>query len=208
MKQFMGGFVVASMVWVGVLCAQSYWNFKLFDFLFASDTEASQSMAELEMGPTVATKKKQKGSKKRGWRKRSRGQRSSKHGQFVSREYDMSEGIKGDVLGGPGSRDLNMAGGGQVDQLSSAEIDQGIGRVFKGIERCLLLLPSDAPAQGKVIFGMKIAKSGHVTKVNLKGPNTMIQGETGACFRRKVKSIKYRPFDGPDMIAHYPIVFE
>ena len=55
---------------------------------------------------------------------------------------------------------------------------------------------------------MHIASSGKVTKVNLKGPNVMIRGETGQCFRRTVKSVRYRSFDGPDMIAHYPIVFE
>ena len=99
-------------------------------------------------------------------------------------------------------------GAGGEDQLSSQEIDQGIGRVFRGIERCLVLAPPGAPTTGKVVFGMHIAPNGQVTKVNLKGPNVMIKGDVGACFRRTVKSIRYRSFDGPDMIAHYPVVFD
>ena len=75
-------------------------------------------------------------------------------------------------------------------------------------ERCLLLLPPDAPAKGRVVFGMHITSSGQVTKVNLKGPKVMIQKETGACLRRVVKSIRFRRFDGPDMVAHYPVVFD
>ena len=123
-----------------------------------------------------------------------------------TRQYDTSEGMVGDALGAS-SRELAMGAGGE-DQLSSRGIDQGIGRVFKGIERCLLALPPDAPAKGKVVFGMHIASSGHVTKVNLKGPKVMIQGEVGACFRRVVKSPRFRSFDGPDMVAHYPVVFD
>ncbi len=101
-----------------------------------------------------------------------------------------------------------MGNAAEEDQLSSAEIDRGIDRVFKGIQRCLVLAPGDAPTTGKVVFGMHIASSGKVTKVNLKGPNVMIRGDVGACFRRTAKSIKYRSFDGPDMVAHYPIVFD
>ena len=61
---------------------------------------------------------------------------------------------------------------------------------------------------GKVVLGMHIAPSGKVTKVGLRGPNPIVQGECGGCIRRAVKSIDYPSFDGPEMVAHYPIVFE
>lgn len=99
-------------------------------------------------------------------------------------------------------------GAGGEDQLSSAEIDAGIDRVFNGIQRCLILVPSQAPAVGKVVVGMKIAPSGAVTSVNLSGPNVIIKDDPGSCIRRTVKSIRYRSFKGPEMLVNYPIVFE
>ena len=63
-------------------------------------------------------------------------------------------------------------------------------------------------ATGKVVLGMHIAPSGRVTRVGLRGPNPIVQGECGGCIRRAVKSIQYPSFDGPEMVAHYPIVFE
>ncbi len=208
MKQFMGGFIVASVLWAGVLVAQSFGMIDLFDPANSRDAEMQADVAEIEISPSDEPRKKRRGKGKWAKRKRARRHKQQATGQPRGTEYDMSEGVKGDVLGTPGSRDLAMDGAEKEDQLSPSEIDKGIDRVFKGIERCLVLLPSDAPAQGKVVLGMEIASSGQVTKVNLKGPNTMIGGQTGACFRRKVKSIRYRSFDGPDMIAHYPIVFE
>ena len=125
-----------------------------------------------------------------------------------SAAHDMGETTVGDDLGSTGNGELDMSSRGGENQLSAARIDRGIDSVFNGIQRCLVLVPSDMPASGKVVLGMHIASSGRVTKVNLKGPGAIIRGESGACIRRVVKTIDYPAFDGPDMIAHYPIVFD
>jgi hypothetical protein len=205
MKMFAFGFAAASLLWIAVVYVQSTGAIRLFgsgaeDVDAGATAEATSMRPPSEMGAKASPKKKRTGKKRRH-------NRSS--GPFLAQEgYDTSEGLAGDPLGAPGARELAMGRAGGEDQLSEAEIDRGIDGVFRGIERCLVLLPPGAPATGKLVVGMHIASSGQVTKVNLKGPNQMIRGEVGACFQRIVKSIRFRRFDGPDMIAHYPIVFD
>jgi hypothetical protein len=203
MKQFFGGVLSASIFWAGLMFVQSRGAFDLFGSgdeddavvdMVARDTDTALS------GQEVSVRK----GKKRPHGKRRRGSRGA---PMQAGRYDTADGVAGDDLGTPEAREVSM-GAGAEDQLSNEEIDRGIDRVFNGIQRCLLLLPPDAPAKGKVVFGMHIASSGQVTKVSLKGPNVMIQGECGACFRRTVKSIRFRSFDGPDMIVHYPVAFD
>lgn len=201
MKQFIAGLLVASLGWGGLLYAQKA---GMVDLLGTKEPEkiAEPSTDDVEQ---IADKdnNKKKRKKRRGKRRRRPGSQGS---PMPMNQYDTTVGVVGDNLD-VGSREVGM-GAGAEDQLSNAEIDQGIGRVFRGIERCLLLLPPDAPATGKIVFGMHIAPSGQVTKVNLKGPKVMIQGEPGSCLRRTVKSIRYRRFDGPAMVAHYPVAFD
>jgi hypothetical protein len=203
MKQFIGGVLSASVFWAGLMFAQSRGAIDLFGSGNEDDAVVDVVARDTDTalwGKEVAERK----SRKRRWGKRRRGSRGA---PMQAGRYDTSDGVAGDDLESPGAREVSM-GAGAEDQLSNAEIDRGIDSVFNGIQRCLLLLPPDAPAQGKVVFGMHIASSGQVTKVSLKGPNVMINGECGACFRRTVKSIRFRSFDGPDMIAHYPVVFD
>ncbi len=203
MKQFFLGLVTASLVWGGLFYLQKA---KIINLLGEDEepvvTDSATDDATLASQDVKDTKA---AGKRRG---RRRGRRAAGSGPLPERSYDMSDGVSGDVLDGPGGKELTMGAGGGEDQLSNKEIDQGIDRVFKGIERCLLTLPPDAPAAGKVVFGMNIANSGQVTKVSLKGPRHMITGETGACFQRTVKSIRFRSFEGPDMVAHYPVTFD
>ena len=202
MKHFLAGIVVASLIWGGLFGAQKAGYIDLLGGNAPTEAvEIATPDAPLE---SEAVKTPKEGKRRRGKRRNRRTSDSPGPGNH----YDTEEGVFGDVLDGPGGKELSMAGAGGEDQLSSQEIDRGIDRVFKGIERCLLALPPDAPAAGKVVFGMNIASSGKVTKVSLKGPKHMISGETGACFQRTVKSIRFRSFDGPDMVAHYPVTFD
>lgn len=203
MKQFLAGIIISSIVWGGLIFAEKEGMMHLF-FEAETLTESKESAPDETKISATEIQETKKGKGRRG-----KGRRKSASGSPMPlNTYDMNEGISGDALDGPGGKELSMGAAGGEDQLSSQEIDQGIDRVFKGIERCLLSLPPDAPAAGKIVFGMNIASSGQVTKVNLKGPNVMISGETGACFRRTVQSIRFRSFDGPDMVAHYPVTFD
>ncbi|MDJ0762453.1 MAG: hypothetical protein QNJ97_05635 [Myxococcota bacterium] len=201
MKQFAAGIVVASVFWLCALYAQSTGIFTLFDSQVVNIPEEQLTSDDSASTLEGDVKKKRRGRHKR----RRRPRRALSDGQ---RSWETGSGLQGDNLGAPGSRDLEMGRAGGEAQLTEGEIDRGIDRVFGGIERCLVLVPSDAPAKGKVVVGMRIASSGQVTRVNLQGPKVIISGEAGACIRRTVKSIRYPAFDGPDMVAHYPITFE
>jgi hypothetical protein len=204
MKQFLGGMAAATLIWGAILFAQVTGAIDLRDMLGLAEDEEIPA----ETGTVVGTATDEPDKKTR---KRRRGKRRGRRrgGSPMPEEtYDLSEGVSGDALGAPGAKELAMGAAGGEDQLSSREIDQGIDRVFRGIERCLVLAPPGAPTTGKLTVGMHIASSGAVTKVNLRGPNVMIKGEVGACFRRIVKTIRFRSFDGPSMVVHYPIVFD
>lgn len=118
------------------------------------------------------------------------------------------EATTGDRLGGPETRDLNAATAGGEEQLRNHEVESGFDRAFPAVRRCLLLVASEDPVRGKLVFGMRISGTGQVTKVNLKGPAAITRGEAGDCMRKAVRKIKYRTFDGPDMLVHYPMTLE
>jgi hypothetical protein len=114
----------------------------------------------------------------------------------------------GDDLGGPEARELNAAQGGGEEQLLGTEIEKGFDGVFPQVKRCLMLAAGDEPVSGKLVFGLRIAGQGGVTRVNLQGPSAITQGESGDCLRKAAKAIRFRSFNGPDMLVHYPITLQ
>jgi len=201
MKQFLLGFLTSSVIFIFLLYAQGHGQIEIFN---QEPEQLVQNVSfdtdQPDTENSTLRKKGRRHSKK--WRKRkNRGQ-----GFDPGPGYEQGEGVTGDDLS-QGSRQMNGAGEAE-QQLTSSQIDNGINRVFNGIQRCLMLMPSDAPSTGKIVIGMNITSGGNVTKVNLKGPKSMIKNECGACIRRQVKSIRFPPFDGPDMIANYPVTFD
>lgn len=186
MSRFLGGFFLASLVWGGVLYAQ------VSGWLGRSRTPPaaeSSSSAEPAQEPRTQSRKHKTRTARR---------RRPRHGVATS----------GDDLGGPQVRRLDAAERGGEGQLRQGEVEAGIDRAFPQIRRCLMLAASEAPATGRLVFGMRIAGSGRVTKVNLRGPAGVTRGEAGTCMRRAARDIRYRVFDGPDMVIHYPITLE
>ena len=202
MKQFILGFAVASFLWLGAFYAQSAGYIDFFGVGKETDTDRVADAPDAGVDGEDSQHDNRKKSKRK--KKRFAGKRKS----LRSAAHDMGETTVGDDLGSTGNGELDMSSSGGEEQLSPARIDRGIDSGINGIQRCRILVPSDVPATGKVVLRMNIASSGRVTKVNLKGPGAIIRGESGACIRRVVKSIEYPAFDGPDMIAHYPIVFD
>lgn len=200
MRQFLLGVLVASVAWAGVLLAQAA---GVIDILGAGGGEA-RIIVDAGVDSEIAEEVEGDEKGKRGGKRRRPGRKRKPGGAA----YAAGDGVAGDEIGGPGSQELSMDVAGGQEQLSPAQIDRGIDTVWNGIQRCLVLVPGDLPATGRVVLGMRIAPSGRVTRVGLKGPNPIVQGEPGACIRRAVKSIEYPSFDGPEMVAHYPIVFE
>jgi hypothetical protein len=94
------------------------------------------------------------------------------------------------------------------EQLRGTEIEKGFDGAFPQIRRCLVLAASDEPAHGKLTFGVRISGQGKVTAVNLSGPSSVAQGESGSCLRKAASSMQFRSFNGPDMLVHYPVTLD
>lgn len=188
MSRFLGGFFLASLLWAGLLYAQ------VTGIISLGPEEEAPAVAAPE--PDQEEDDAQDAPKAR--RKRPARPRRKLAGTATS----------GDELGGPGVRELNAAEGGGEGQLRQSEVEAGFDRAFPQVRRCLMLAASEDPITGRLIFGMRIAGSGQVTKVNLKGPAAITRSEAGDCMRDAVRRIHYRTFDGPDMVVHYPFTLE
>lgn len=190
--RFAAGFIVASVLWAGAFFAHVQ---GLVDFGFEEETVEAAPVA-VDAGVAVD----EANPKDRRKRKRRAG------GGTVARGPG-GEALSGDDLRENDARNIDVAGGGE-EQLAGSEIEAGFDSVFGKVRRCLLLVADDEPVAGKVIFGMRIAGSGSVTAVNLKGPAAITATEAGDCMRSAVRAIRFRSFNGPEMLVHYPLTLE
>jgi hypothetical protein len=198
MKPFLSGFLAALVIGVGLLWAQGHGYLELF----AKEQEPAAIAPAPAPPPSEPAPASREKKGKRG-RRRARAAAAA----AVAKGFEDGDGVAGDDLG-QGARALDGASRGGEEQLSNAQIERGIDRIFGGIERCLVLMPPDAPSSGRVVIGMGIASGGAVTRVNLSGTKAMITGECGACIQRLVRSLRFPPFDGPEMIVRYPVSFD
>ena len=116
--------------------------------------------------------------------------------------------LVGDDLGENDTRNLNVGQNGGEEQLRNTEIEQGFDGIMPQVKRCLILASEDEPATGKLLFGLRISGAGKVTAVNLSGPSSVTRGDSGACLRKAAQGMHFRTFNGPDMVAHFPITLE
>ena len=189
MGRFLAGFVSASLLWGGFLYAytQGFININLEP----TRPDAGDSVDTVEEDEPQSKDLKRKKKRKKGKKRRYKG-----------------ESLEGDDLGGPDTRNLDVAQGGGEEQLLGHEIEQGFDSVFSQIRRCLILVAADEPVTGKLTFGLRISGAGRVTKVNLRGPSAITKTEAGSCLRKAARAIKFRTFNGPDMLVHYPITLD
>lgn len=118
------------------------------------------------------------------------------------------DALSGDDLGDPELRQLNAAQAGGEEQLLGSEIERGFDSVFPQVKRCLMLAAGDEPVSGKLVFGLRISGQTGVTRVNLEGPAAITRSEAGDCLRKAARSIRFRSFNGPDMLVHYPLTLQ
>jgi hypothetical protein len=118
------------------------------------------------------------------------------------------ESSVGDDLGGPEARSLDVNAAGGEEQLLGSEIERGFDSALPSIRRCLILAASDEPVTGKLVFGLRIAGSGRVEKVNLNGPSSVTKSEAGSCLTAAARGISFRSFNGPDMLVSYPLTLQ
>ena len=198
--RFLGGFLVASLLWGGGVAA--YEAGYLDEYLPEEDVEADL-LAERDEpdGEEVVQEDAPRRRRRRG---RPRGGMSA----MEAADYPRGEATTGEDLGSDDPRELSAGESGGEAQLSSAQVESGFDTAFGGIQRCLVLVPSEAPLRGRLTFGLRIAGSGRVTRVNLQGPAAVTSGDSGDCLRTAARRIHFPSFDGPEMIVHYPITLE
>jgi len=197
MSRFWGGFSLACVLWVGGL---AYLHLGLG---YGPPPPEPIVAAEPEVEP-VEEEPEEEARPRRRRRRRGRARaRAARRG-----ETPTGNATSGDDLGENDMRTVDMGGSGGEQQLRGPQIDAGFDTVMGGIRRCLFLIPGDADVRGRVIFGMRIAGSGRVQRVNLSGPRAATTGEAGACLRRTARSIQFDSFDGPEMVVRYPFTLE
>jgi len=193
--RFLSGFLVASLCWAGGIWA--WQNGYLGE---PEAEEIAPTVAETEIVPEEEPEEEAP----RRRRRRRRRARDEAAGAAVP----TGNATTGDDLGENDPRELAAGENGGEQQLSSRQIEDAFDGAFGSIRRCLVLVPGDAPVTGRLTFGMRIAGSGQVTRVNLSGPAAVTSGEPGDCLRSAARRIQFPSFDGPEMIARYPITLE
>lgn len=193
MARFFAGFVVASLLWGGGVWAWSEGLIGQSEIVLEPEpvAEAPEEAIEEEEAPTKRRRRRR--------RRRPRGNEGA---------LPTGTATTGDNLGENDPRELAAGESGGEQQLSQSQIESAMDGAFGGIRRCLVLVPGDAPVTGRLTFGLRIAGSGRVQRVNLRGPAVVTQGEPGSCLRSAARRIRFPTFDGPEMIVHYPITLE
>lgn len=199
MGRFVVGFLVASLVWGGVFAAREE---GLLDEFFEPEAPVVVAEAPVEEEPEEAEPEPRRRRRRRGRRRRGMGS------SMMGDDYPRGNSLTGDDLGEDDPREISAGASGGEAQLSSAQIERVFDASFNGIQRCLVLVPANAPLGGRLTFGMRIAGSGRVTRVNLRGPSAVTQGEAGSCLRRTARALSFPSFDGPEMLVHYPVTLQ
>jgi hypothetical protein len=192
--RFLAGFLTASLVWGGLIFAQVQ---GLIHINLEPEEESELAGAQPQEAPDDSPDPQRK---KRGGRKRATADRDNNKDRRLT-----GDALSGDDLGDPELRNLNADQAGGEEQLLGSEIERGFDSVFPQVRRCLMLAAGDEPVSGKIVFGLRIAGQGGVTAVNLEGPAAITRSEAGDCLRKAAKGIRFRSFNGPDMVVHYPL---
>jgi len=192
--RFFAGFVVASILWGGGVWAWTEGLIGQSEVVVEPEVvaEAPEEAVEEEEAPT----------------KRARRRRRGRGGRGMDPSLPTGTATTGDSLGENDPRELAAGENGGEQQLTQGQIESAMDGGFGAIRRCLVLVPGDAPVTGRLTFGLRIAGSGQVQRVNLRGPAVVTQGEPGSCLRTAARRIRFPSFDGPEMIVHYPITLE
>jgi hypothetical protein len=118
------------------------------------------------------------------------------------------EATTGDDLREGEMRTIDGEGTGGEAQLSSGQIESAFDGAMPRIRRCFVLAAGDEPVSGRLTFGLRIRGSGEVAAVNLSGPAAVTTGDCGDCLRTAARGIRFPSFDGPEMVARFPITLE
>lgn len=196
MKGFIAGFVFASLLWGGA--AFAYQEGLLEPYLAEGEPEPAASEPVVEEAPEEEASPMRRRRRRRGMRSRARRGTMGDPNEEISR---------GDDLGEDAPREINAAGSGGEEQLSSAQVEGVFSEGFSSLRRCLFLAEGDS-VTGRLLIRARITGSGRVEGVNLRGPRGVTGGEAGQCLRQATRRLRFPSFDGPDMTVAYPVTLE
>ncbi len=196
--RFLAGFATASVLWGGVLAVLF-----LFGMIAGQDEPSLDDEDELAVVEDAGVDPSPR-------RRRNRRRRTGRDDVVSADDSPVPTGTAttGDDLGENDPRSIDGEGTGGEAQLSNAQIEQTFDGAFGRVRRCLVLAAGDEPVTGRLTFGLRIAGSGEVTRVNLSGPAAVTTGESGDCLRTAARSMRFPSFDGPDMFVRYPVTLD
>ena len=194
--------LAASLLWAGL----GAWLYYGLGFRAPEDKPLERAALDAEPEADEDEAEEEPVKRRRRWRGRSR---RSREGRGSGESAPRGEATTGDDLGEGEMRNLDLAGGPIGEQqLRPAQIEAGFDGAMPGIRRCFLLAASDAEVRGRLVFAVRIAGDGGVRRVQLNGPAVLTTGDAGECLRRTARAIRFPTFDGPEMVARFPITLE
>ena len=111
--------------------------------------------------------------------------------------------VQGDALGRPERIDLTEAGS-DGRELTEEDLDRIVHGAEPAITRCITTAVGDAPLEtGKVEVGLRVEKSGQVSRVRVEGPAIMQRQGLSRCIRAVVIALHF-PASGGATVATYP----
>lgn len=139
--------------------------------------------------------------------KRRRGHRSpSDPGatpEIALRPGDEKMVAQGDALGRPEHIDLTQ-GGDDGHELTQEEVDRIVRGAEPAITRCITTAVGDAPLDtGEVAVGLRVERSGQVSRVRVEGPALLQRQGLTRCVRAAVVALRF-PASGGATVATYP----
>lgn len=199
MAKFLSGFGAATLIWL-VVGAGLVFGLGWGPPVEAPPPEEEEVVvAETEAAPDEPTARRRRRPRRSG----SGGSESTGSGSVPT-----GEATTGDDLREGEMRTIDGEGTGGEAQLTNGQIESAFDGAMPRIRRCFLLAAGDEPVHGRLTFGMRIRGSGEVSAVNLSGPAAVTTGECGDCLRTAARGIRFPSFDGPEMLARFPITLE
>ena len=202
MGRFWSGFLTASVLWGAALGAvllgvPEQLGLELGD----RGEDGPVAVVSVAAEPALA-----EGQTRNRRRRRRRGRRRPRGSSDVT---PTGNATTGDDLGEDEMQQLDLTGeGGGQERLPNRELEAAFDAAMPRIRRCLVLMAGSDPVTGRVTFGVRIAPSGRVEGVQLSGPRAATTGEAGDCLRTAARTMQFRSFDGPAMVARFPLTLE
>ncbi len=203
MSRFLSGFALASLVWGGLGA------YLVIEAGYGPPPEESDDVVEVAAADAPVEDSTGTARSRRPRRRGSRGASAATpdDGMSVARA-PTGDAITGDDLDLGDLRVIDGAGSGGEEQLTGAEIDHAFDGAMPRIRRCFILAAGDREITGTLTFGLRIGGDGHVHAANLSGPAVLTTGDCGECLRTTARGMQFPTFDGPEMVARYPVTLE